>query len=70
MRARQGASGTATVATQIDTSAAHRAEGRTYKAFWYAPAVRRWVKSVEEYYGSNGERSERTPSELESYQLK
>jgi hypothetical protein len=41
--------------------------GRTYKAFWYVPEVGRWVKSVEEYYGSNGVRNERYTTELESY---
>ncbi len=41
--------------------------GRTYKAFWYVPEIGRWVKSVEEYYGSNGVRSERYTNELESY---
>jgi len=68
--AAQGASGTATIGTQVDTVAAHRAEGRTYKAYWYAPTVRRWVKSVEEYYSAGGDRSERDTAELASYQLK
>jgi len=65
-----GASGISTLATQIDTAGARRIEGRMYKAFWYVPSVRRWVKSVEEYYASGGERSERNTSELDSYQLK
>jgi hypothetical protein len=43
--------------------------GRTYKAFWYVPEVRRWVKSVEEYYGSGGVRNERYTAELESFKL-
>jgi hypothetical protein len=68
--AAQGTSGNAAIATQVNTATAHRAEGRVYKAFWYVPAVRRWVKSVEEFYSSGGERSERTTTELESYQLK
>jgi hypothetical protein len=41
--------------------------GQLYKAFWYAPAVGRWVKSVEEYYASNGTRSQRYSVELESF---
>nr|WP_246217285.1 hypothetical protein [Paraburkholderia panacisoli] len=41
--------------------------GRTYKAFWYVPEIGRWVKSVEEYYGSNGVRNERYTTELESF---
>ncbi|MGF6700251.1 hypothetical protein OKW38_004863 [Paraburkholderia sp. MM5496-R1] len=44
-----------------------QATGRTYKAFWYVPEVGRWVKSVEEYYGSNGVRNERYTTELESF---
>ena len=43
--------------------------GRTYKAFWYVPGVKRWVKSVEEYYDSNGTRNERFMDELESYKV-
>jgi hypothetical protein len=43
------------------------ATGRLYKAFWYVPEVGRWVKSVEEYYGSNGVRNQRFSSELESF---
>jgi hypothetical protein len=42
-------------------------EGRLYKAFWYVPEVRRWVKSVEEYYDANGNRNERFTAELESW---
>nr|WKF56785.1 hypothetical protein HUO10_001250 [Paraburkholderia busanensis] len=41
--------------------------GRTYKAFWYVPEIGRWVKSIEEYYGSNGQRNERYTAELESF---
>ncbi|RKP59295.1 hypothetical protein [Pararobbsia silviterrae] len=41
--------------------------GRLYKAFWYVPEIGRWVKSVEEYYSSNGVRNERVTSELESF---
>jgi hypothetical protein len=42
--------------------------GRTYKAFWYVPSVKKWVKAVEEYYSSNGIRSWRITSELVSFQ--
>jgi len=44
----------------------HTTSGRTYKAFWYVPGVKRFVKSVEEYYSSNGIRSERLTNELVS----
>lgn len=43
--------------------------GRTYKAFWYVPEVKRCVKSVEEYYAHGGVRSESYTSELESFKL-
>lgn len=43
--------------------------GRLYKAFWYVPEVKRWVKSTEEYFGSNGVRNESFVDELESYQV-
>lgn len=41
--------------------------GKTYKAFWYVPAVGRWVKSVEEYYDANGMRNARYSNELVSF---
>jgi hypothetical protein len=56
-----------TIVMQTRNDAPVTATGRLYKAFWYAPEVGRWVKSVEEYYGSNGVRSKRVSSELESY---
>lgn len=57
----------ATVVAQARNVAPVTATGRTYMAFWYAPDVGRWVKSVEEYYGSNGQRNQRFSSELESF---
>jgi len=59
----------ATVVAQVNKTGAVVATGRVYKAFWYVPEVKRWVKSVEEYYGSNGTRSERDTQELESFKL-
>ena len=55
--------------TEVRKVRAEPVEGRTYKAFWYVPSQRRWVKSVEEYYSSNGVRSERYTTELESSKL-
>ena len=46
---------------------AKKASGRIYKAFWYVPSIKRWVKSIEEYYSSDGVRTERYSSELENY---
>jgi len=58
-----------TMVSQINKAGPVVAAGRTYKAFWYVPEVKRWVKSVEEFYGSNGARSERDTQELESFKL-
>jgi hypothetical protein len=55
--------------TEVQKTTERTASGRTYKAFWYVPEVRRWVKSVEEYYGSNGVRNEKYTGELESFSL-
>jgi hypothetical protein len=56
-----------TVVMQTRNATSVVATGRLYKAFWYVPETGRWVKSVEEYYGGNGERSQRYSSELESF---
>ncbi|HWW07849.1 hypothetical protein [Collimonas sp.] len=66
--AQVGQGGT-TMVTQIQKTTALPATGRTYKAFWYVPEVKRWVKSVEEYYGNGGVRTERYSGELESFKL-
>ena len=33
------------------------------------PTVKRWVKSVEEYYSAGGVRSERHTDEMEAYKV-
>ena len=43
--------------------------GRLYKAFWYVPKVKRWVKSIEEYYNAEGICNERYTSELEWFKV-
>jgi len=65
---RVDAQGTTTV-VQTNRTTPQLASGRTYKAFWYVPSVKRWVKSVEEYYGSDGQRTEQYEDELLSMQL-
>jgi len=40
---------------------------RLYKAFWYVPEIKRWMKSVEEDYSNGGVRSIRRTMELHSY---
>lgn len=63
---RVDAQGSTTV-VQTGRATAATISGRTYKAFWYVPAIKRWVKSVEEYYSTNGQRTARYTAELESY---
>ncbi|HEV3104204.1 MAG TPA: hypothetical protein VGZ01_00735 [Trinickia sp.] len=59
--------GATTLVTQARQVTPEATVGHTYKAFWYVPEVGRWVKSVEEYYGSNNVRNERYMAELEAY---
>ncbi len=61
--------GSTALVTQIQKTGATPITGRTYKAFWYVPEVKRWVKSVEEYYSNGGVRNERYTAELESFKL-
>jgi hypothetical protein len=56
-----------TVVMQTHRNGSATFTGRLYKAFWYVPETGRWVKSVEEFYSSDGVRTERTTSELESF---
>jgi hypothetical protein len=55
--------------TKVDKVTSTQTTGRIYKAFWYVPEVKRWVKSVEEYYSSGGVRDSSYASELESFKL-
>lgn len=48
---------------------ARTASGRVLKTFWYVPAVRRWVKSEEDVFDSNGTRTGHATSTLEAYAL-
>jgi hypothetical protein len=43
--------------------------GRIYKAFWYAPEVKRPVKIIQDYFDAAGTRTERDADELESYKV-
>jgi hypothetical protein len=61
--------GNTTMITQVQRTAATSATGRIYKACWYAPEVKRWVRSVDEYYGSDGVRNERYTDELDSFKV-
>ncbi|WP_152681939.1 hypothetical protein [Chromobacterium subtsugae] len=64
-----GAAGNVTTLGQVRKTGSQPFTGRTYKAFWYVPEIKRWVKSVEEYYGSGGVRTEQYVSELQSFSL-
>jgi hypothetical protein len=66
--AQSNADGTS-MSTQVQKVNQRTVTGRTYKAFWYVPAVKRWVKSVEEYYGDGGVRNEAYTGELESFKV-
>ncbi|WP_233831422.1 hypothetical protein [Paraburkholderia sp. ZP32-5] len=66
-QAAQVEQGDTTIITHAQKTGPVPTTGRTYKAFWYVPEVGRWVKSVEEYYGSNGVRNARYTTELESF---
>ena len=55
--------------TRADRRTPQTATGRLYKAVWYVPAVKRYVKSVEEYFAANGVRNERYSLELEAFKV-
>ena len=57
----------ATMSTEVEKTVAKDVSGRLYKAYWYVPEIKRWVKSVEEDYDSGGVRNARRTMELESY---
>jgi hypothetical protein len=59
-------SGTAT-ATQSQRVIPHTISGRIYRAYWYVPSVKRYVKAVEESYSTQGFRSSRLTEELDSF---
>lgn len=41
--------------------------GRLYQLWWYVPELKRWAKSVEEFYTPDGTRGERRSQELVSF---
>lgn len=65
---RRDAAGATTVARTVKITP-HIVSGHMYKAFWYVPAVKRWVKATEEFYNGNGVRYEYYVNELESYRV-
>jgi hypothetical protein len=65
--ARQGSALSQTTESQVVQST--RVSGRYYKCFWYAPEVKRWVKSTEENYSSNGALGFAVRDELERFDV-
>ena len=55
--------------TQTQRSGPTSVTGRLYKALWYAPAVKRWVKMVEEDYAGSGTRNARSTNELTAFKV-
>jgi hypothetical protein len=64
-----GTPGAVTMVSQVNRSGARSVSGKLYKAFWYVPSEKRFVKSVEEYYSDEGVRSQRFTDELASSKL-
>ena len=62
---RQGA----TTVMQTNRVQASTTGGHTYHAFWYVPSVKRWVRSVEEYYSATGARTSSYKDEMEAFKL-
>jgi hypothetical protein len=61
--------GDVAMGSRIQKTGAVATSGRLYRAYWYAPEVGRWVKSVEESYSTQGVRNLSSTEELESYTL-
>ncbi|WP_218177574.1 hypothetical protein [Pseudomonas gingeri] len=61
--------GRVTTVSTAQRVAARPVSGRLYKAFWYVPAEKRFVKSVEEFYDTKGVRSQRFTEELKSSKI-
>lgn len=56
-----------TLSSETRRTLPRETSGRLYRAYWYVPDVKRWVKSVEEDYSSGGVRNARFTEELESF---
>jgi hypothetical protein len=59
----------AAVALNLRKTPGATTQGNLYKAIWYVPEIKRWVKSVEEFYDAGGNLSERQEEQLESSEL-
>jgi len=61
--------GQVTTVSNAQRVAPRPVSGRLYKAFWYVPAEKRFVKSVEEYYDNKGVRFQRFSAQLKSSKM-
>jgi hypothetical protein len=58
-----------TMVTQANKTQAALFTGRTYLVLWYAPEIKRFIKSIEESYDNHGVRNSRETVELEAYKF-
>src|ERR1039457_1937421 len=63
-----GPSGSTTI-VQTNKALPKSVTGRIYKAFWYEPSVKRFVKIIEEDFNVQGARNGRFTMELESFKV-
>lgn len=66
-RVESGATGNSIVMQSRNAVTPEPMSGKYYKAFWYAPEVKREVKSIEETFTPKGNVSNRITVELDSY---
>ena len=65
--AKQGAA--VAQSSQNVVQGAQKVTGRIYHVVWYAPEVKRWVKSQDETFSSSGQASAREETELTAFHL-
>ena len=68
-RVESGATGSSVTMESRNSSTPKSTSGKYYKAIWYAPEVKREVKSVEETFNADSSISNRTTAELDSLQV-
>ena len=68
-RVESGASGNSVAVQSRNAVTPGPMTGKYYKAFWYAPEVKREVKAIEETFTTSGSVSNRTTAELDSYSV-
>jgi hypothetical protein len=58
-----------TVIMQTQKEQPRTSSGQIYRAYWYVPDIKIYVKSIDENYFSSGALNRRTTEELESYKV-